>query len=283
MSAPNITRVSPFSFIAFAFIAVTAIAQDRIVVSYNIRYDNPADGEDRWDLRKEALAETVLAERPSLIGLQEALAHQLAYLDERWKGYARFGVGREDGATKGEFSPIYFDTTMFALIEGRTYWLSEEPDAPGKGWDAACERVATLAVLRDRRGGDSLWVINTHWDHQGAIARRESAALVLRILAPVLSARKDVLLIGDFNAEPGSEPMLLLSRSLLNACPESQQRSATFNGFMPDAEASKRIDHIWFAPARWSSAAYRVIKPKVNGRQASDHYMLVATLRLTGR
>ena len=85
------------------------------VVTYNIRYDNQADGPDRWDLRKEALAGVVKDVRPALIGLQEGLAHQLTYLDAQWPGHARFGVGREDGDRQGEFSPIYY-SGLFAIL-----------------------------------------------------------------------------------------------------------------------------------------------------------------------
>lgn len=268
---------------AFVLAACCGSAQQHVVVSYNIRYDEAADGADRWELRKEAVADAVLAERPSLIGLQEALAHQLTYLDERWQGFRRFGAGREDGIDMGEFAPIYFDTTIYTFIEGRTYWLSETPDAPSKGWDAACERIATWTVLLDKRSGDSLWVVNTHWDHEGATARRESAALLLRILAPALSAQKAVLLIGDLNAEPGSEPICMLARSLSDACPRRARGEASFNGFEPDSEATKRIDYIWHSPRRWKRDDFRTMHPKVHGRQASDHFMLVARLRLTGR
>jgi len=266
--------------IAFTLLAATAVAQDHIVVSYNIRYDNRDDGADRWDLRKEALVEAVLAEQPSLIGIQEALAQQVAFLDERWKAYARFGVGREDGIAKGEFTPIYFDSARYSLIAGRTVWLSETPSLPSKGWDAACERIATIIELNERSTGEKLLVVSSHWDHVGERARKESAAMLLREIESALSARNAVIMMGDLNAEPDSEPINLLARFLTDACPVNLQQEPTFNGFEPDDKATKRIDYIWHAPHRWISDDYRVIKPKVNQRQASDHHMLVARLRL---
>lgn len=280
---PPRKRMRSFLLLALALGALKCHAQRHVIQTYNIRYDNPDDGKDRWDLRKATLANAVLKTRPSIIGLQEALAHQLDFLDARWPGYSRFGVGRDDGMLKGEFAPIYFDTTTLILIEGRTIWLSPTPDVPSKGWDAACERIATLAVLRDRRSGDSLWVINTHWDHVGELARLESAALVLNILEPLINARKAVLLLGDLNAEPGSAPIERLTRSLADACPPSKEHEATFNGFNRDAAAYKRIDYIWFNKDRWKRRSYSIRRPLVKSGQASDHYLLVARLKLRRR
>jgi hypothetical protein len=255
-------------------------AQDLTLITYNIRYDNPADSLDRWDLRKDAVARVVRDLHPQVIGLQEALSHQLTYLDAQWPSYRRFGVGREDGVTKGEFGPVYFDTTVFSLLDGRTIWLSETPDAPGKGWDAACERIATLVMLRDKTKGDSLLVVNTHWDHVGAEARRHSADLLLNAIAPAIQEGTNVILMGDLNATPDQAPIILLAEFLVNACPEDQAAQGTFNGFKLDGAATGRIDHIWLSPSDWSVQRYSVPQPRVNGRQVSDHYPVVVDLRM---
>lgn len=260
--------------------AFTAGAQpDTItVVTYNIRYDNPDDGPDRWDLRKEALSGLVSGLRPSIIGLQEGLAHQLTYLDAQWPGHARFGVGREDGDRRGEFSPIYYDTARFELAEGRTFWLSPTPDTVSKGWDAACERIATWALLRDRVRGDSLLVVNTHWDHVGSEARLRSAELLLGLIHPLLVQGKDVLLMGDLNATPDDAALRVLDQLLLNACPDQQADQGTYNGFGRQQPPLPRIDHVLITPTRWRVVGYAVPKPLVNGRQVSDHFPVVVTL-----
>lgn len=248
------------------------------VLTYNIRYDNQADGPDRWDLRKEALAGVVKDVRPALIGLQEALVHQLTYLDAQWPGHARFGVGREDGDRQGEFSPIYYDTARFALAGGTTLWLSPTPDTVSKGWDAACERIATWAVLRDRVKGDSIVVVNTHWDHVGSEARLRSAELLLGRIHPVLVQGTDVLLMGDLNAIPDDPALRVLDQLLLNACPEEQGATGTYNGFGRQPPPLPRIDHVLITPTRWRIVGYAVPHPLVNGREVSDHYPLVVTL-----
>jgi|GEM_PF-377548 len=269
-------------FLLLAAIALTisrSAAQDYTVLTYNIRYDNANDGLDRWDLRKEALAIDVMAHKPQLIGLQEALSHQVEFLDQRWGGYTRFGVGRDDGKAKGEFSPVYVDSTVFALVEGRTVWLSPACDMPSKGWDAACERIATLVILRDKSNGDSLWVVNTHWDHVGVEARRQSARMVQEILSPALTRGRRVILMGDLNATANDEPIALLDKWLDDSCPADRANEGTFNGFKLDQTTFKRIDYVWLSPLDWVVLAYDVPHPLTNGRHLSDHFPVVVQLR----
>ena len=264
-----------------AAIALTinrSVAQDYTVLTYNIRYDNPNDSPDRWDLRKEALADEVMAHKPQLIGVQEALVQQVTFLDQRWPGYQRFGVGRDDGKAKGEFSPVYFDSTVFALVEGRTVWLSPTTGTPSKGWDAACERIATLVILRDKSKGDSLWVVNTHWDHVGVEAREQSARIVREILAPALARGKHVILMGDLNATPDDEPIASLRASFMDSCPSERGAEGTFNGFKLHLTTFKRIDYVWLSPQNWKVLSYEVPHPMVRGRQMSDHFPVVVRL-----
>lgn len=259
--------------------ATLGMAQDLTVLTYNIRYDNAGDSLDRWDRRKDALAMEVLTHKPQVIGLQEALAHQLSYLDGQWLGYERFGVGRDDGVAKGEFSPVYYDTTAFTHLSGRTIWLSETPDRPSKGWDAACERIATLVTLRDKRTGDSLLVVNSHWDHVGIEARTHSAELLLRVIDPLLRHGDHMILMGDFNATPNDSATLYLAEHLLDACPKERDGEGTFNGFELEPKAPKRIDYVWLSLGNWSVLEYEVPHPKVKGRQVSDHYPVVVRVR----
>ncbi len=273
------------SIVAFAFwtgVSSWSLAQGTVhaVLTYNIRYDNPDDGPDRWAQRKEAVAEVVKAHRPTIVGLQEALQHQLAFLDQEWPGYRRFGVGRDDGLTSGEFAPIYYDTAAFRLVEGRSLWLSETPEQPSIGWDASCPRIATLASLIDVRSGDSLWVINTHWDHMGALARQLSASMLRGLVAGQLSRGCAVLVLGDLNAEPGSPPIERMSRWFEDACPADKGALATFNAFRSDAEATSRIDYVWYTREQWELERYEVLHPRAGKRQASDHFPVLAHLRL---
>lgn len=262
-------------------IAATSLvqAQPYTFITYNIRYDNPADGPDRWEVRKGAVVSEVLKQQPSVAGFQEVLKSQVDFLDAQLKGYVRFGVGREDGAEKGEYSPIYYDTATFRLVAGSTKWLSATPEKPGKGWDAACERIATIVTLRDKKTGDSLLVINTHWDHIGVEARSNSAGIIKSLLSEWIKLDKNAVFMGDLNAEPSAPPIAQLRKFLRDACPSEQSGYGTFNGFELNKKRYPRIDYIWLAAPEWKVTHYKVLHPKVNGRQVSDHFPVLVKVR----
>src|SRR5512143_3734076 len=169
------------------------------IMTFNIRMDTPADGPNAWPWRKDIAAGTISFHRVDIAGLQEVLVSQLRDLEALLPGYARIGVGRDDGREAGEYNPIFFRKDRFKLLASSTFWLSETPDKPGvKGWDAACPRIVTWARLRDLWTGRVLVAFNTHFDHVGERARRESAAQVLSAVERI-AGREPAVLTGDLN------------------------------------------------------------------------------------
>ena len=142
------------------------------VMSFNLRLNVASDGDDAWPNRRDAAAEIVRG--ADVVGVQEALPGMLDDLDARLPGFARVGVGRDaDGG--GEQSAVLYRTDRFEALDAGTFWLSPTPDVPGSvGWDAALPRIATWVQLRER-GGAAFVVVNTHFDHVGAVARRGRA------------------------------------------------------------------------------------------------------------
>lgn len=269
-------RIAPL--LSGLFTPVLLAAQSYAVMTYNIRYENGHDRKDRWELRKEALATVVLEQKPQILGLQEVLLGQLDFLKERWPTYAHFGVGRDNGFESGEYAPVFYDTATFELLEGRTVWLSATPDTPSMGWDATCNRIVTLVILRDRSSGDSLWVANTHWDAEGREARHQSARIMYDLLAGPMARGRRTIFMGDLNAKSGEEPVRYLRERLMDACPKGRACRGTFNGFKRLRILSKRIDYFWLAPDRWKVEDYAVPHPKVKCRQVSDHFPVVVRL-----
>lgn len=126
------------------------------VMSMNMRYDNPEDGENNWQYRRERIAAMVAGAGVDVMGTQELLGHQYAQLRELLPAYGSVGVGREDGTSGGEHCAIFYLKERFELLESGTFWLSEHPEEAGsKGWDGACERIATWAVLREKGAASS--------------------------------------------------------------------------------------------------------------------------------
>src|SRR5258705_1409879 len=163
------------------FLFVSVSAQEFNVMTFNIRLNTAVDSLNAWPYRKDKVASQILFHKIDLLGIQEALHVQIMDLKERLPQYKYVGVGRDDGREKGEYSAIFYDTTRFQLLQGQTFWLSETPEEPGsKSWDAAYTRVVTWAKLKDRKTKKEFFAFNTHFDHMGQVARRESAKIVLK-------------------------------------------------------------------------------------------------------
>ena len=175
--------------------------------TFNIRLQN--DGDEKagvgWSVRRDRVADYIKANHIDIVGMQEVLHVQLEDLLQRLPEYDYVGVGRTDGKTKGEYSPIFFLKKKFKVLEKGNFWLSETPDVPGsKGWDAALERVASYAKLKDRKTGKVFMAVNTHFDHVGVVARRESAKLIMRKIQEIVGDRPAVV-TGDFNVTEADE------------------------------------------------------------------------------
>ena len=167
-------RVLFLLVLALALTTGNLLAQSYLkVMSYNVRLSVANDSLNAWSLRRGASERMLQLERPALLGLQEACPDQVEYFDTVLSQYHRLGVGREDGKAEGEMMAIYFDTTIFDLEDWGSFWLSETPDEPSLGWDAACKRTCTWAVLLLRQSGKRLLFLDTHLDHMGVVAREQ--------------------------------------------------------------------------------------------------------------
>ena len=164
---------------ALIFLIVLFISNDIKVLSYNIRYNNPNDGKDIWDNRKESIVDFINHEDFDFAGLQEVTFSQLQYIEDKLVNYSYHGVGRDDGKQKGEFAPIFYNKNRYKLISGNTFWLSETPNTISVGWDASMERICTYALFEEKKSKRKFYVFNTHFDHIGVIARKKSAQLII--------------------------------------------------------------------------------------------------------
>jgi len=183
------------------------------VLSYNIRYNNPADGANAWPRRRDRVASVLHLYHPDLIGLQEVLHDQLVYLASRLPMYGWVGVGRDDGDTRGEYTVIFYRRARLDLVRSGTFWLSQTPDVPGRmGWDADCVRIVTWAEFVDKETGAPCVHANTHFDHRGKRARVESARLLRAFLAARPTAMPAIV-TGDFNCTEQSETYRTLTEA----------------------------------------------------------------------
>ncbi len=250
------------------------------LMTYNIRYDNPNDGENRWDLRKGSLVTKVDSLSPDIIGFQEVLQRQLSFLDSALEGYSYYGLGREDGQSKGEFAPIFYRKRNYQVLDTKTMWLSETPHQVSVGWDAALERIATIMLFKDLNSGDSLLVLNAHFDHRGSEARSQSASLIVNQLEAFYQKGMPIVIMGDFNAEPKSEPIAIFKSAYQDAVSKSTvSEMGTFNAFNSEAEAQKRIDYMFTANLQLQSYQCLDLR-RPNGLVVSDHLPIIIEIKL---
>lgn len=175
--------------------------------TFNIRLKNNGDSQQGfgWEVRRDCVAGYIKDKKLDIVGMQEVLHPQLEDLIARLPEYDYVGVGRTDGKTKGEYSPIFFLKDKFEVLDKGNFWLSETPDVPGsKGWDAALERIASYVKLKDKASGKIFMGVNTHFDHVGVTARKESAKLIMRKIQEIVGTRPAVV-TGDFNITEDDE------------------------------------------------------------------------------
>lgn len=258
------------------------------VMSFNIRYDNPGDKENRWHNRKEMAAATIRFHKAGIAGLQEALHHQVKDLEPLLPEYGWFGAGRDDGRKKGEYAPVFYLKDRFTILQHSVFWLSETPGKPGKGWDAACPRIVTWGKIEDTWTKKTFFFFNTHFDHVGETARLKSAELLLKKIDETAGSQP-VILTGDFNCTEKDIPYKILTsgRNGIPGLSDSYHLTVlkpygtaqTFNGFENTVLTDRRIDFI-FVRGTGHVLRYGTLSERWDGRFVSDHNAVLAEIIL---
>ena len=289
-------------------VATAVSAQSLFVGTYNVRNQNDVDQREGngWPQRVSVICDMINFEQPDIFGTQEAKIGQVRDMLRLLDGYDYIGVAREDGKEDGEHSAIFFKKDYLQLLDHGDFWLSETPDRPGLGWDAACVRICTWGKFRDKRTKMKFYYFNLHMDHVGVVARREGAKLVVKKIQELTDGKTPVILTGDFNVDQNDEIYTIFTNSgLLNdSYAVAKQRfceNGTFNAFKPDLKTQSRIDHIFLSP-KFEVNHYGVLtncywtpsadKEQLKGKDApqeirfqryerrlpSDHYLVLAKI-----
>ena len=250
--------------------------QSYTFMTYNIRYDNPDDGRDNWNYRKQDMVRFIESTDPVVFGLQEGLAPQVGYLHQKLEQFDYIGVGRDDGKQKGEYCAVFYQPKQIQLLESGTFWLSESPQEISVGWDAALPRICTYGLFEDNQG-KKFWVFNTHFDHKGKQARKQSASLIIDQINTINDNQYPVVLMGDFNATPTDDPIKIIAANLQNITGDSASPlsgpTGTYNGFK-QIQLDRRIDFIFTQGFQVES--YLHANPmRAQGQFLSDHLPVI--------
>ncbi len=263
------------------FMFFNAKAQEPIkILTFNIRLDVVSDSMNSWQYRKGKVASQVLFHETDILAVQEALHNQMLDLQQSLKEYKYTGVGREDGKIKGEYSAIFYKAKRFELLKEATFWLSETPRIPGsKSWDAAITRIVSWAKFRDRMTKKIFFVFNTHFDHIGKVARKESAKMLLKAIDS-LAGRSIAIVTGDLNSHPTDEPIQLitdksnplhLTDTKIVSLSAHYGPTGTFNAFGTKEINDEPIDYIFFNRGV-KVLQHATLSQSWQGRFSSDHF-----------
>lgn len=258
-------------------------AQNLNVMTFNIRLSLDSDKENSWENRKNDALQLLDYYHPDVFGVQEAVPQQMADIKTGLKNYDFVGVARDDGANKGEYSAIFYNTEKLQVLQSGTFWLSETPEKPSKGWDAAYNRVCTYALFKTKKGGRKFWAFNVHFDHVGNVARENSAKLILEKIKTLNTGNFPVVLTGDFNLTDKTEPIKIISKtmsdSFYNCRKPHYGPTGTFTGFDVNTVPKDRIDYI-FTKGLSCQSIRTINDRRENLLYPSDHFPVLAELKL---
>jgi endonuclease/exonuclease/phosphatase family metal-dependent hydrolase len=211
-----------------------------------------------------------------IIGTQEGFKHQLDDILEL-NNYTYVGGGRDDGKDAGEHSAIIYKKDRLELLDNGDFWYSETPEVPGKGWDATCcNRICSWAKFKDKSSGKKFFVFNSHYDHQGKVARKNSSLLLLEKI-DLIAGDNPTFVTGDFNATPDDEPIQTiynagkLNDSYLVTEEPPYGTVGTFNAYNLNNPMKSRIDYIWVTQGI-TVKKYGVLNELPYGKFPSDHF-----------
>lgn len=271
--------------LALLLFSITVVAQTHVrMMSFNIRLDVASDAENRWDLRKDKVAALIAFYEPDFMGGQEVQHHQLQYLQQQLPAYSHIGVGRDDGKTDGEYSCIFYKKDKYRLIQQSTFWLSPWPDSVSFGWNAACRRVCTYGLFKNKKTKQYVWVFNTHFDHISAEARLQSAKLIVEKIKTLNSKNYPVILSGDFNSKPLEAPAQYMLANMNSAAAEAQLTFGgpdTWNAFKFHEKPNGCIDYIFVGRHPGIRVhKFATITQSYDTKYPSDHFPILADIEL---
>jgi endonuclease/exonuclease/phosphatase family metal-dependent hydrolase len=256
------------------------------VMSYNIRYDAPNDGENLWDIRKSKLASLMAYYDADFIGTQEVKQRQLEFLLQHLPSYSYAGVARTDGKKEGEYSAILYNKEKYKLIEQSTFWLSLTPTVPSKNWDAAIERICTYGLFQHVASKKFVWILNTHFDHIGKESRFRAAGMIVEKIKELKKKRDcPVVFMGDLNATPEENTIELLNQHLRDARHVSKLPAYgpenTWNAFEFTKKPDGRIDYVFVEDNdRTRVSRFITIDDFYDFKYPSDHLPVMAHIQI---
>ena len=273
-----------FTAICLLFVALSFAQNSIDVMSYNIRLGSADDGENHWNIRKDKLKDLINYYEADFIGMQEAQKPQIEYLLENNSLYGFLGKPRDEGENS-EFSCIFYLKNKYKVLQQDTFWLSETPEKSTKSWDTAYPRIVTYGLFENIKTKKKIWVLNTHFDHVGVVARQKSAEIILKKIKQLQGKQNlPVVLTGDFNSFKTDTWMQPLLNNLQEASSHSITKpyggTATWNAFNFKEKPVDQIDFIFSSKNNTVIKKFRTITDFYDFKYPSDHLPIISRIEL---
>lgn len=249
------------------------------IMSCNVRCLTILDlGRKSWFCRADKLLGDIEEEAPGIVGFQEVTRWQYDYLVDTMSGYDSV-ITYRDTSVISEGCPVFYNTSLYTLVDKGSFWLSETPDVMSKDWDSACYRICSYVILTDNASGKDFVVFNTHLDHVSDEARINGIGVVLDKIA--YFGGLPSVIMGDLNAEEGSATYLSATEDFLDARYETEDTTdaGTFQRW-GELENSRRIDYFMISKTGFDVHRYTVADIVHDGIYASDHNPIVLDVTL---
>lgn len=276
-----------FKFVIFTLllcvVALSSKAQTYTIATFNIRNDNSRDTGNLWVSRAPIVASLIRFHDFDVFGVQEGLSNQLDDISTALPAYSWYGAGRDDGKSAGEHSAIFYKKDKFTLLKSGDFWLSATPEKPGLGWDAkCCNRICSWVFLQEVKSKKKFYLFNVHFDHEGVVARIESAKLMLKKIKEI-AGNEPALFTGDLNGGRDTDWYKMIANSGLVADTHSgvkypYENNSSFNGFHVP-KGTTVIDHI-FATKQFTPTKWGILTDSYFGKYPSDHFPVMTIVRL---
>ena len=249
------------------------------MMSYNLRCISPTDwGKKAWFYRANLVIDDIENEKPGIIGFQESTKWHYKYLVDTLKGYDSV-IEYRDEAFNSEGCPIFYNTSLYELVDKGSFWLSETPEVMSKSWGAQYNRVCSYVILTDKASGEDFVVFNTHLSHVSDEARINGIKVVLDKIAEFGSL--PAVIMGDFNALEGSVTYNSVTENFLDAkkVAEKTSDSHTYQNW-GNPEKFQRIDYFMVSKTGFKINSYDVLSGVHDGVYSSDHCPIVLEVEI---
>ncbi len=188
------------------------------IMTFNLRYDTTSHKLLSTEVRGANLMKLIQKYSPDSISFNEATDTWMKYLRGAMKqrGYEYVGVGRDKGKDStdatgngNEHCPVFYKATKYDLIDSGNFWLSDTPEVAGStSWGAACKRICSYVVLKNKQSGEIYAHLSTHLDHESEEAKVNSISVIETYIRAIIEKHGNIgiILSGDFNTKINSEP-----------------------------------------------------------------------------